>query len=158
MESVQPASEADVPRLAELCREAQSELGSQERGGAVYVAREARPEPVEDSLLEAVRDPAQHVTLGAIDGVPIAYAAGHTEVLRDGTTLGVIDDLFVEDQARSVGVGEAMMGALLAWFREQGCSGVDALALPGARAAKNFFEASGFSARLIVMHHRMRER
>ena len=158
MESVLAASEADVPQLAELCRQAQSELRSQERGGPLFVAREARPEPVEDSLRQAVLDPGQHAILGTIDGVPVGYAAGHTELLRDGTILGVIDDLFVEDQARSVGVGEAMMGALLGWFGDQGCSGVDAMALPGARATKNFFEASGFSARLLVMHHRMRER
>ena len=47
------------------------------------------------------------------------------------------------------------MGLLLEWCRDQGCRGVDALALPGMRATKNFFEESGFSARLIVMHHRM---
>ncbi len=30
--------------------------------------------------------------------------------------------------------------------------GVDTLALPGHRAAKNFFEESGFTARALVMH------
>ena len=157
METVKAASEAELPRLVELCRRARAELGSQERGGAVYVAREARPEPVEESLRQAVLDPSQHVTVGMIDGVPIGYASGRTEVLRDGTTLGVIDDLFVEEEARAVGVGEAMLDSLLAWFRDQGCSGVDAMALPGAREAKNFFERSGFTARLIVMHHRLGE-
>jgi hypothetical protein len=29
----------------------------------------------------------------------------------------------------------------------------DARVLPGHRLAKNFFEAGGFSARLIIMHH-----
>jgi hypothetical protein len=37
----------------------------------------------------------------------------------------------------------------------RGCSGVDATALPGNRATKNFFEESGFTARLLVMHHRL---
>ena len=31
--------------------------------------------------------------------------------------------------------------------------GIDATALPGNRATKNFFEAHGFTARLLVMHH-----
>ena len=35
----------------------------------------------------------------------------------------------------------------------EGCVGVDSFALPGHRAAKNFFEESGFTARAIVMHH-----
>ena len=95
--------------------------------------------------------------IGALDRVlvVVGYATVRVEVLRDGARLGVIDDLYVEPGARSVGVGEAMMGLLLEWCRDQGCRGVDALALPGMRATKNFFEESGFSARLIVMHHRM---
>ena len=48
------------------------------------------------------------------------------------------------------------MDQLLEWFRGRGCNGVDATALPGNRATKNFFEMSGFTARLLVMHHRMR--
>ncbi len=157
MESVQPASEADVAQLAELCRQAQSELGSQERGGALFVAREARPEPVEDSLRAEVLDPACTVMVGTIDDVVVGYATGRVEALRDGCRLGLIDELFVEPEARAVGVGEAMMRPLLAWFRSRGCLGVDSTALPGLRATKNFFEESGFSARLLVMHHRMSE-
>ena len=144
-----------MPRVAELCRHAQAELRSQERGGAVFVAREARPEPVEDSLLSAVLAPDRTVVLGTIDDTVMGYATGRTETLRDGSTLGGIDNLFVEEDARAVGVGEAMMDALLDWFRARGCSGVDSMALPGARATKNFFEESGFTARLLVMHHRM---
>ena len=155
MEGARTATEDDLPRMAELCRKVRAELGSQPRGGAVYVAREARPEPVEDSLGRALVDPDCPVVVGTIDGAIIGYAAGHTERLRDGTTLGVIDDLFVEEGARAVGVGEAMMGSLLDWFRAHGCAGVDSTALPGARATKNFFEESGFTARLLVMHHRL---
>ena len=158
MNGARAATEADVPRLVELCRQAQAELGAQERGGALYVAREARPEPVEESLRRAVLDPASPVTVGTFDGVTVGYAAGHQEELRDGTLLGVVDDLFVEEGARAVGVGEAMIDVVLAWFRENRCTGVDSVALPGARAAKNFFEESGFTARLIVMHHRLGER
>ncbi|HSH61823.1 MAG TPA: GNAT family N-acetyltransferase [Acidimicrobiales bacterium] len=155
MVSARTAMAADVPRLAELCRWNQAELAAQERGGAVFVAREARPEPVEDSLLSSVVDPDSTVVVGMIDGTAIGYATGRIENLRDGARLGVIDDLYVEQEARSVGVGEAMMDVLLDWFRGQGCAGVDSMALPGARATKNFFEESGFTARLLVMHHRM---
>ena len=35
---------------------------------------------------------------------------------------------------------------------------MDAMALPGHRSAKNFFEESGFTARKLVMHHRLGER
>ena len=46
-----------------------------------------------------------------------------------------------------------MLGSMVAFCVREGCVGVDAFALPGHRAAKNFFEESGFTARAIVMHH-----
>ncbi|MDQ1404191.1 MAG: hypothetical protein QOG03_2507, partial [Actinomycetota bacterium] len=49
MEAARPATEADLPRLAELCRRALAEMAPN-RGGAIFVAREARAEPVDESL------------------------------------------------------------------------------------------------------------
>lgn len=155
MEAARPATPADVPRIAELCRMALAELGARERGGDMFVTREARPEPVEESLAAAVGDPALLVLAGTYDGVIVGYATGRVETLRDGRCLGLIDELFVEELARAVGIGEAMMDQLLAWFRGRRCTGVDSTALPGARETKNFFEESGFTARLLVMHHRL---
>ena len=53
---------------------------------------------------------------------------------------------------------EAILRDLPAWCEKQGCSGMDAMALPGHRSTKNFFEESGFTARKLVMHHRVGER
>ena len=58
----------------------------------------------------------------------------------------------MEPEGREVGVGETLVGAVLAWCREHGCEGVDATALPGHRAAKNFFEEQGFVARSLTMY------
>jgi GNAT superfamily N-acetyltransferase len=154
VESARPATVADLPTLVELGRRALDELAPT-RGGAVFVAREGRAEPLEETLAADIADPLVAVLVGTIDDTPVGYAAGRTEGLRDGSTLGVISDLYVEEGARSVGVGEVLMGQLLAWFRAAGCAGVDATALPGNRATKNFFEESGFTARLLVMHHRL---
>jgi ribosomal protein S18 acetylase RimI-like enzyme len=154
VEAVRPATPSDVPALAELAARALDELAPT-RGGAVFVAREGRAQPVAETLAIDVDDERVAVLVGTIDDHPGGYAVGRTEPLRDGTTLGVITDLFVEEGARAVGVGEAMMNELLAFFREARCAGVDATALPGNRATKNFFEESGFTARLLVMHHRL---
>ena len=51
-----------------------------------------------------------------------------------------------------MGVGRALLDALVTWFAAAGCRGVDVTALPGDRATKNLLEASGFKARLITMH------
>jgi len=50
-------------------------------------------------------------------------------------------------------VGEQMRDLVMDLLRERGISKFDAHVLPGHRLAKNFFEAGGFSARSIVMHH-----
>jgi ribosomal protein S18 acetylase RimI-like enzyme len=154
VEAARAATTSDLPVLAELATRALAELAPT-RGGAVFVHREGRATPVEDTLRHDLDDPAALVLAGTIDDVVVGYATGRTEGLRDGSTLGTIGDLYVDEGARSVGVGEALMGELLAWFRAQGCAGVDATALPGNRATKNFFEESGFTARLLVMHHRL---
>ncbi|MFN2607872.1 MAG: N-acetyltransferase family protein [Acidimicrobiales bacterium] len=151
-EASRPADQADVARLAELARMAIEELAAQ-RGGAVWRAGEARAEPVEDGLAAAVADPASLVVAGTVDGVILGYAVVRLEVLGDGSRLGVVDDIFVEDGARGIGLGEAMMDDLMGWSVARGCFGMDAMALPGARLTKNFFEESGFTARKLVMHH-----
>ena len=153
-EGVRDATRDDVPRLVELARAAIREL-TRMKGGSVWAAREARAEPIDDDLVAAIDDPARCVLVGTIDEVPIGYGVAHVETLTDQSHLGVVDDIFVEDGARGIGVGELVMGELVSWCRAQACFGIDVMALPGHRAAKNFFEESGFTARKIVMHHRL---
>lgn len=154
MEAARPATEADLDHLVWLCDRALAELAPT-RGGEVFVAREARAVPVVESFREAFADPDRSVWVGTVDRWPVGYAVAHVEQLRNGEGLGVIEDIFVEHDARDIGVGEALIEAVLAWLRRRGCAGVDAYALPGNRGTKNFFETAGFSARLLVMHHRL---
>lgn len=126
-----------------------------QRGGALWATREAHPEPHEDTLISLIaRDDAQ-VVVGTIDGTVVGFGTVEIEFLRDGTRLGVIGDLFVEEGARSVGVGESIADRIIEFCSGAGCIGIDAYALPGARTAKNFFERSGFTARALVMHHKL---
>lgn len=151
MEGVRRALPDDVERLAQLTADAVAEQ-IEGRGGRVWSVREARGVPAHAGLADAVVDPEQLVLAGTIDGTVIGYAAARTEVLADATLLGVVTDIFVEPGARGVGVGEIMVDEVLAWCTAQGCVGVDALALPGNRETKNFFETFGFKARALVVH------
>ena len=152
-EACRPARADDVPRIAELTRAAVEELAPM-RGGAIWKAREARPEPIEEGIEALLDDPDARVLVGTIDDVVVGYAVVRLEYLADGTVLGVIDDIFVDEGARQVGLGELMIDDLMTWCEERKCVGMDAMALPGHRATKNFFEESGFTARKLVMHHR----
>ncbi len=152
MEAARLATEDDIPAVAALARNAIEALAPL-RGGRVWKAREARQEPLEDGLAKLVRDPDARVLVATIDDVPLGYAVARLEHLSDGSTLGVVDDIYVEEGARKVGLGEAMMSDLVAWCTEHGCFGMDAMALPGDGHTKNFFEGSGFTARKLVMYH-----
>lgn len=151
MEGVRPAEAEDLPRLTALATAAIGELAV-EKGGTIWQRHAARVEPVADGLQADLDDPATQVLAGTIDGAVVGYAVTTAERFPDGGLLAVVRDLYVEPDARGVGVGAALMDAVLAWAGEQGCVGVDALALPGSRETKNFFESFGLVARAIVVH------
>ena len=150
-EGTRLATDDDLPRLVELARGAVAELAGG-RGGAVWARDAARREPFEAQLRDEIADPAHLVLVGTVDEVVMGYAVATVRRVADGGLLGVVTDLFTEAGVRELGVGEVMMDALLAWCREQGCFGVDSLALPGDRHTKNFFESFGLVARAIVVH------
>jgi GNAT superfamily N-acetyltransferase len=151
VEGVRPALADDLPRLAELARSAIAELAVQ-KGGTVWQRHAARVEPVEAGLEADLADDATQVLVGTYADAVVGYAVTTAEVLADQGKLAVVRDLYVEPDARGVGVGAALMEAVLAWAGERGCVGVDALALPGSRETKNFFESFGLVARAIVVH------
>jgi ribosomal protein S18 acetylase RimI-like enzyme len=152
-EGVRIADKTDVPDIVELASGMRAELLPM-RGGTIWSVREARPEPLAAGYAALLERPDARLVVGTIDGTTVGFGAGIVETLQDGRRLGVVSELFVDPEARAVGVGEAMLGSLVEFFAAAGCVGVDAYALPGHRAAKNFFEDSKFSARGIIMHHR----
>jgi GNAT superfamily N-acetyltransferase len=151
MEHARPATPDDLEVVAALARLAVEELREQ-RGGPVWSRREARAEPFEEALAGSIADPAHLVLVATIDDVVVGYAVARLEQLRDERPLAVIDDLYVEPDARGIGLGEGLMDGLLSWAREQGCTGIDAFTLPGNRETKNFFESFGLKARAILVH------
>ncbi len=154
MEASRPATADDIPRVVELAELMRAELGAM-RGGALWLEREAWPEPLADAYDALYTRDDALLAVGTIDDVVLGFGAVVVEQLRSGARLGVVTDLFVEEPARAVGVGEVLIGTLVEHCRAAGCVGVDAAALPGHRAAKNLFETHGFTARALTMHHRL---
>lgn len=112
--------------------------------------------PIEQSFTEAFSDASTILYLGTIDEVPFGFLLARIEGLlpqAKGEQIGSIRLVFVALEAREVGVGEAMRDRAMSDLRQQGITRFDAHVLPGHRLVKNFFEAGGFAARSIIMHH-----
>jgi ribosomal protein S18 acetylase RimI-like enzyme len=157
VEGSRPATLDDLPRIVELARLLRHELVPM-KGGSLWSSREALAEPLDDAYTQLLERDDALVVVGTVDEAVVGFGVVTLETLRNGETLGVITDLFVEPDARAVGVGESMADALVSFCASRGCVGIDTLALPGHRAAKNFFEESGFTARAIVMHRSLQRR
>lgn len=114
-------------------------------------------EPVDDTLGKLVASDDVEMVIGEIEGYPFGFVIATVDDMlpqAQGEQLGSIRIIFTEPEARGVGLGETMIKEMLARLRGRGLQRFDAYVLPGHRLAKNFFEASGFAARSIIMHHR----
>lgn len=143
----------DVERLVELAEGCRAELAPL-RGGTLWALHDAPGEPHRDRFAAqiAARDGRANVWCGTLDESVVGLAAATVEQLRDGRRLAIVEELYVEPGAREMGVGESLVNAVVAWAEAAGCVGVDASVLPGSRAAKNFFEGMGLTARSITVH------
>ena len=147
-----PATGDDLVRVAELYGPAADEQVSLREAWALA---DGLAEPRLETLHRLLVDPNAHLVVGTIDDIVFGFALGTVEPLlpqAGGEELGVVRMIYVEEDARMVGVGEAMLAGLMAWFRSRGLSRFDAIVSPGHRLAKNFFEAAGFTARRITMY------
>jgi GNAT superfamily N-acetyltransferase len=147
------ATADDLPVLVDLYRSLEKEMVTLH---PMWPLADGLAEPVEDSMARSLEDPDTAIYLGTIDGVPVGLLLMRIEALlpqAGGAKVGAIHLVFVDHDAREIGVGETMRDQALTEHRALGIRLFDAHVLPGHRLAKNFFEAGGFAARLIVMHH-----
>ncbi|MGH9297753.1 MAG: GNAT family N-acetyltransferase [Acidimicrobiales bacterium] len=153
----------DIEELCRLRSRSLEELAG-ERGGAVLARRELSAIshleifkegtlPSQKEMLLAELAANRHLlALGTIDGSAVGFLQAVETALEESGPVVRIEMLYVEGEAREVGVAEALVDLAKAWSRERGAIGLDALVLPGMRESKNFLESMGFAARLLVMH------
>jgi GNAT superfamily N-acetyltransferase len=125
-----------------------------QRGGAALLAQltaEAAGGLDPDRVVADWLTPADDrvALVGLFAGEVVGLAAG--SLLGAAPAVGRVLGCYVEPDARGVGVGTALLGALIEWFAGRGCASVDATALPGDRLSKQLFEAKGFTTRLLVL-------
>ena len=147
------ASPDDIDVLVSLYRSLEEEMVGLHR---MWPLADGLAEPIENSFASALEDPDVVIMIGTIDDTPLGFLLARVEPLLEQAAdekVGAIRLIFVDHEAREVAVGAEMRDAVMEMLRQRGITKFDAHVLPGHRLAKNFFEAGGFSARSIVMHH-----
>jgi ribosomal protein S18 acetylase RimI-like enzyme len=144
---VRKAGADDLTWLQRLADDAAAERRA-ERGGVQleFLA----PRPALDEL--EVRRADSLVLCGLFEGILFGFAHARCRDFSAGHRIATLYDLYVQPDAREVGVGEALIESVFEWARSQSCEGVDAVVLPGNRSAKNFFERFGLVARAIAVY------
>jgi len=143
----------DVPTLVRLYRSLETEMTALH---PMWPLADGLAEPVESAFRLLIEDPEALVVVGEVDDYPFGFAVARVEEILPqaaGERIGSIRLIYVEPEAREIALGEDMRDRLMALLRRRGITRFDAHVLPGHRLAKNFFEAGGFSARAIIMHH-----
>jgi GNAT superfamily N-acetyltransferase len=138
----------DLARIDELLATARHGLGGQ-RGGSQLLAMSGDGSAAAGALgaRALAGDPDAALFVGLFEGEIVGAASGS---VAQGT--GQLAYCYVEPEARGVGVGGALLSAMVGWFVERGCRDIDAVALPGDRSMKQLLEAAGFKARLLILH------
>lgn len=139
--SARAATLADLDRIHDLVEQARQSVRPV-RGGASHLDVDG----VDWHLDTRLESPHAAVLCGLIDDAVVGYA-----VVGEDRGAARIEAIFVEPEAREVGLGEELLDAVIAWSRARGCSTLDAVALPGDRHTKNFFETFGMVARAITV-------
>lgn len=122
------------------------------RGGAALLAGDLHRGDVRGAVAASLEEPDALCVVGTLDDAVVGYLLVRAADTPGATSVATIGELFVEQGARQVGVGAAMLELTLEWATTRSCEGIDAVALPGDRATKNFFESHGLVARAIIAH------
>ena len=141
--TVRSASENDVIAIVELATEAQTEI-AQFRGHEHLL----EVWTLTDQQWATAITSDKNIVLVALSSMSIVgYAKGVINVKGTFCTVGHV---FVDPQARQLGIGAGLVGEIARIAKVKGCQTLDAVALPGDRKMKNLYERIGMPARLLI--------
>ena len=143
-ERVRRATPADVAELTRLESIARNGIVGV-RGGDLRLEECA---PVDD-WAQRLDDDETVVLVGTIDDVVVAFMVLEMHANRDR---GFVSHVYVEAEARELGLGDTMVEEAVAAVRAAGLRGIESVALPGDRETKNLFERAGLTARKLTVY------
>ena len=147
---------AETARLADLNDEqyftdlftaARMEISSY-KGFELWNQLESVGNTPEFSFKEFIGDSRKAIVIGEYDNYPLGYMLIELVSIDDKFATN-IHEVFVDANAREVGIGEAIMDFTIDWSRTNRAAHIMGRTFHGDRATKNYFERFRITARLI---------
>jgi len=145
------ASIDDLEILTFLREEAILEVKSK-RGGKVLLNLNSFSEDSKENFSYWFNSSDHCIFTGLFGDAVVAYGILEFSTTNDTQRIASIKEIFVLEDARSVGVGESVIQSMIKEAIRHNAVGIDSFALPGDRETKNFFETQGMVARLIHVY------
>ena len=142
--TVRPAHIVDMPVVLELDAQYRNLLLDQ-RGGIAWLAEHV---PL---VTLPPQDVVESSFVGEIDGAVIGFLRGTVDFIPTRGMVYTVDRVFVVEQARQLGFGDALLAAAMELAVSTQCVAIEANALPGDRETKNLYERAGIQARNIIV-------
>ena len=126
---------------------------SRARAAATRSTSRIRPLTDPDALAALIADAENALLIvGLYDRVIAGFAFAASRDDTGGPRRIEVEAMYIDPPLRRVGIGEAMIDEVTRYALERHAASIDVVALPGDGATKSFLEATGFRARLLVMH------
>lgn len=116
-----------------------------QRGGDAWLAE--HPPLTEMSGTDLVA----RTMVGVIDDVIVGFAVWEIDEDPIRGRIIRVERVHVVSDARELGFGDALLGAVVDEGRARSCRFIEGRALPGDRETKNLYERAGITARSIVV-------
>jgi GNAT superfamily N-acetyltransferase len=145
---VRHAKATDLGALREIDVSSRSILIDQ-RGGEAWLAEHPPLTEMVDAELVS------RSLVGVIDDVIVGFVVWAIEDDPQRGRVIRVERVHVVADARELGFGDALLGAVIDVGRARDCRYVEAVALPGDRETKNLYERAGITARSITVSKRL---
>ena len=141
---VRPAGRDDLGSIFELDAQARAQVADQ-RGGGAWLAEHVAARSIGEEEFLA------NTWVATIDEQIVGFLRCVIEPVLGRGLICTVDRVFVHEQARELGFGDALLQAAIERAVELSCQAFEGNALPGDRETKNLYERAGITARKIVV-------
>ena len=141
---IRHATTDDLAVIIELDATAREAVASQ-RGGRNWLVEHAPARFLyADELIH-------HSWVGTIDEHVVGFLRCTIEDVPQHGLVCSVERVFVDENARELGFGDALLQQALDYATNLGCVAIEGNALPGDRETKNLYERAGIVAHKIIV-------